>query len=296
LNRIKNYLVLVRPANIVTSVADVLAGMAIAGIFIDRAVVEDKGWQVLLLSLSTIGLYAGGIVFNDVFDAELDKMERPERPIPSGKVSLQAAIVLGIVLLATGIAAALAVSLLAGSLALAIAVFALLYDKFSKHHAFAGPLNMGICRGLNLLLGISIIPAALYQWPYLALVPLIYIFSITMISQGEVHGGDKNKLYTAFLLYTLVVGAILLCAILQDEIIWALVMLAPFCWMIFPALVKAIQQPVALNIRKAVKSGVIGLILMDAAWAAAFHSWYAALFMAALLPLSAWLGKQFAVT
>ncbi|OYZ46911.1 MAG: polyprenyltransferase, partial [Sphingobacteriales bacterium 24-40-4] len=74
-----------RPANIATSVADVLAGIAISGYFLGAG---QEFLPVILLCLSTIGLYGGGIVFNDVFDAELDKIERPERAIPSGAVSI----------------------------------------------------------------------------------------------------------------------------------------------------------------------------------------------------------------
>ena len=52
-------------------------------------------------------------------------------------------------------------------------------------------IEYGVCRGLNLLLGISIIPAALTQFWYLGLVPVVYIAAITMISRDEVHGGKK---------------------------------------------------------------------------------------------------------
>ena len=61
---------------------------------------------VILLVFSTIGLYGGGVVFNDVFDAELDKIERPERPIPSGLIKKAYAALFGIMLLIAGITSA----------------------------------------------------------------------------------------------------------------------------------------------------------------------------------------------
>src|SRR5687767_9745488 len=97
------YLRMMRPANIVTSVADVLAGIAIAGYFTNLPLVTISFYPIVLLCLSTIGLYGGGIVFNDVFDAELDKKERPERAIPSGLVSKSEATAFGIFLLLWGI-------------------------------------------------------------------------------------------------------------------------------------------------------------------------------------------------
>ena len=165
-----------RPANIVTSVADVLAGIAISGYFLGTG---QEFLPVFLLCLSTIGLYGGGIVFNDVFDAELDKIERPERAIPSGAVSIGEATALGIILLGMGLLAAFAFSVWSGLIAFLILVFALVYNKFGKHHSFLGPLNMGLCRGLNLLLGISIISLSLQNHYFLGIIPLIYIFSIT---------------------------------------------------------------------------------------------------------------------
>ncbi len=282
-----------RPANIVTSVADVLAGIAISGYFL-AAAYEFSG--VLLLCLSTIGLYGGGIVFNDVFDAELDKIERPERAIPSGAVSIMEATLLGIMLLGMGLLTAFSFSMRSGIIALLIIVFALIYNKFGKHHSFLGPLNMGLCRGLNLLLGISIVSISLENQYLLGLVPLVYIFSITMISQGEVHGSDRSKLYLGAFLYLIVIGFILYSSFLQQHLFYAALFLIPFAWMIYKPLFRAIKDPVGKNIGKAVKAGVISLILMDAAWASAYGQVFFALLIAMLLPLSLWLAKRFAVT
>src|SRR6478735_11658794 len=95
-----------RPANIVTSVSDVLAGIAISGFFFAHSFNTNQILPVLLLCISTVGLYGGGVVFNDVFDAELDSIERPERPLPQKIVPVKYAIALGIVLLIIGISAA----------------------------------------------------------------------------------------------------------------------------------------------------------------------------------------------
>jgi len=282
-----------RPANIVTSVADVLAGIAISGFFLEA---DREILPVFLLSLSTIGLYGGGIVFNDVFDADLDKVERPERAIPSGAISKKEASLFGIILLGMGLVAAFAFSVRSGIIAFLILVFALVYNKFGKHYSFFGPLNMGICRGMNLLLGVSIVSISLQSLYFLGLIPLIYIFSITMISQGEVYGSDRKKLYTGAFLYVVVIGAILYSAFLQQNIFYAALFLILFAWMIFRPLFTAIKEPVGKNIGKAVKAGVISLILMDAAWASAYGQIFFAMLIAMLLPLSLWLAKRFAVT
>jgi len=282
-----------RPANVVTSVADVLAGIAISGYFLSGHIDYTS---VFLLCFSTVGLYAGGIVFNDVFDADLDKIERPERAIPSGAISISEAVVLGCVLLVIGIISALSFSLFSGIIAIAIALAALFYNKVSKHYSLLGPLNMGLCRGMNLWLGLSILSYSFNQWQILGMIPLIYIFSITMISQGEVNGGNTGKLYTGGLLYLVVICFILTVSRIQENVLTTLVFLIPFAIMILTSLFKAIENPVGKNIGKAVKAGVISLILMDAAWAAAFGAVYAAIAIACLLPISIWLSKRFAVT
>ena len=81
------YLMLIRPANIVTAMSDILAGAAIAGYFFELN--TPSLLNLIFLLLSTSCLYAGGIVFNDIFDLDIDRTERPERPLPRGQVSLK---------------------------------------------------------------------------------------------------------------------------------------------------------------------------------------------------------------
>lgn len=285
-----------RPANIVTSVADVLAGAAIAGVMSNDPLIEDHLPAVGLLCISTACLYGGGVVFNDVFDAEIDRVERPERAIPSGIISVAQASVLGTVLLFAGMAAAAACGFITAIMALAITIFALQYNRLTKHHPFFGPFSMGICRGLNLLLGISVLSSALNQWYFLVIVPLLYIFSITMISRGEVYGGKKRNLYIAAMLYGIVALILLYFSVSYHKLPQTIIFLALFLWMIFRPLFKAINDPVAKNISASVKAGVISLILMDAAWAAIFSNIYVALAITCLLPVSIGLSKIFAVT
>lgn len=285
-----------RPANIVTSVSDILAGIAISGFFAHYYSNQSQLSSVILLCVSTIGLYGGGVVFNDVFDAELDKIERPERAIPQGTVTITEASILGAFLLLAGITIAFFVNVLSGWLAFAIAVAALVYDKWGKLHFLLGPLNMGLCRGLNLLLGVSIISSQVTSIWYVAFVPIVYIASITMISRGEVHGGSKAPLYFAAFLYAIVIAAVLLFSINNNAILFTLLFLLAFALMIYSPLIKAIQQPIGKNIGKAVKAGVIALILLNASWAVAFGSLWIAVIILLLLPLSLFFAKLFAVT
>lgn len=288
---VKPFLILIRPANVVTAIADILAGLSVAGLLI-----PGFGEASFLLILATIGLYGGGIVFNDIFDFELDRIERPERILPSGQLSLGQAKLYGSLLLVAGITAAFFVNPISGGIAILIALLALLYDKYSKHYTFLGPLNMGLCRSFNLLLGISISTAALaIYWP-LAFIPLIFIFDITLTSQGEVKGNNRSSLYLALLLDLLVFGLLIATYFFQNSILPAVLFL--FFWLAMngSAKWKAIQENTPANVMNAVKMGVLSLIPLNASIAAGFGGWLAGLIILLLLPVSLAMAKYFSVT
>lgn len=291
---IKSYLQLARPANIITAIADIFAGAAIATF--SFSLNDIKLENLLLLSLSTVGLYGGGIVFNDIFDLELDKIERPERILPSGKISKTNAIIFGLILLVIGVLAAFLCSIISGIIALIIAILALFYDKFGKHFYVFGPINMGLCRGGNLLLGMSILNGAIAEWWYLSILPVCYIAAITMISRGEVSGGNKNTLYCAGFLYAIVNIFQLITSYQTGNLLIALPLVLLHIYFIFKPLFKAIRNPIGPNIGRAVKAGVLSLIIMDAAWVAISGNFLLAIFVLCLLPISAYLAKFFVVT
>lgn len=296
------YLQLTRPANVITAIADIWAGFAIAGAWdymaTDYVYGEGDFWLNLLwLSLSTIGLYAGGVAFNDVADAELDAIERPERPIPSGRASKSKALFMSLTLLLLGVIAAAQVNWIAAGLALAVAVLAVGYDYWGKHQRILGPINMGLCRSGNLLLGISVAPEVLEKlWP-IAVIPLIYVAAITMISRGEVHGKNRKALYFGGAMYGSIFVFIFAMAYIQGpRYLHVLPFLALLAYMIVPPLVKAIQTQEPKFIGKSVKAAVISLIIVNASIASAFSGWPIGVIVLLLLPVSLWLAKKFAVT
>jgi len=303
MKKLMAYLRLTRPANVVTAIADILAGIAVSGAALvlfspetvsDRSV-EFSSW--LWLCLSTIGLYGGGVAFNDVFDAELDRVERPERPIPSGIVPLRNAAVMASLLLLMGVVAAWQVSFLSGMIAIVVAFLCVLYDARGKHQLIFGPINMGLCRTGNLLLGISIIPGMVAMNWYLGLIPLVYIAAITMISRGEVHGGNKSALQGGLAMYALIVLVLVALSFTTPVPFWqVLPFLVLLCYMIFPPLLQALKTPKPQLIGKSVKAGVISQIVVNSALSSMFAGWQFGVLVVLLLPLSLWIARKFAVT
>ena len=260
---LRGYLELLRPPNVVTAIADVLAGYAVAG----RANAVALPWLIG----STVCLYAGGVVLNDYFDRHLDAAERPERPIPSGRVPAAAAATLGSALLGAGVLCATQATRTAFGVAAAIAVAVVLYDARAKRHSLAGPLTMGLCRGLNLLLGVSAVPAALSgRWP-IAVLSVVYIAAVTAVSRGEVHGGRSRTATLALVSLCAVMTALAALAIrTASGRIAAFVVIGALAYRVLPPFWRPVKDPRPMTIRHAVRAGVLSLVLVDAAIGAAY--------------------------
>lgn len=145
---------LCRLPNVFTALADVMMG------FLVTHATALGGPELTLLGAASCLIYTAGMVLNDVFDVEIDRAERPDRPLPSGRVSVPLARALGLGLLAAGVGCAGGAAALAGDarpayVVAGLAVLVLAYDLVLKSTPL-GPLAMGGCRALNVLLGMSL--------------------------------------------------------------------------------------------------------------------------------------------
>jgi heme O synthase-like polyprenyltransferase len=183
--KLRACLELVRIPNIFTAIADVIAGF----LFVGSAI---RDWPaLLLLALASACLYGGGVALNDVCDWARDAQTRPSRPIPSGRITRRQAATISIGLLAAGILIAAFVNLRATAVAATLVAAIVLYDAILKETAPA-PTIMGLCRALNLALGMSAMPMA---WTHATAMPLalmwLYVTSITLFAQREALPADR---------------------------------------------------------------------------------------------------------
>ncbi len=294
MQKIRAFLELTRPANVITALSDVIAGMSIVGFLFGFKSYQTS--PLLFLGISTMCLYAAGVVMNDVFDLALDKIERPERALPSGRLALSSAIWGGMILFALGVGFAFAHSIFSGIIASILVAFILLYDAYAKNFLVLGPIVMGLCRSLNLGLGMSVYEFEFMTHIQLTLLPLIYIGAITLISKGEVNGSKKWPMLIAFFFYLSIQLGQLNYSYVHQHILYTLPFVLLHAYLIYPPLFKAYQEPIGPNIGKAVKSGVLSLIVMNAGWTSIGEQWFIAIFVISLLFLSRFLAKQFAVT
>ena len=204
---------LLRAANVFTAASNVIAGFLIVQHRFEPAT------TLAVLIASSACLYLAGMVLNDFFDAEVDAAERPERPIPSGRISRSTAGVVGWSLLAAGVLAAFfaawlshrPVAALVGSL-LAIAVVQ--YNSLLKK-TWAGPVAMGWCRTLNVFLGASIAADLSHEpivWAF-AFGVGAYTVGLTYVARSEMVGNFARSLRVRNLVTRLLQGFIVIDAI-----------------------------------------------------------------------------------
>ncbi|MBB2947717.1 4-hydroxybenzoate polyprenyltransferase [Actinoplanes lutulentus] len=268
---------------------DAVAGAAAAG---------RLGPRTGGLAAASVCLYWAGMAANDWADRELDAVERPERPIPSGRVSPGQALAVAAGLTVAGVGiAALAGGRRAAAVAVPLAGTVWVYDLWAKNTA-AGPAVMAACRGLDVLLGASggrirsAVPAALTMAAHTG--------TVTVLSQREVSGGS-----TALPLSTLAATAVLAGAATgnsgpalgragtaagrTEKSFGAAASLGLAAWYAAwfgSAQVKAAAEPSAQRIRAAVGAGITGMPPLQGALTARAGAPVTAIALAAAAPLA----------
>jgi 4-hydroxybenzoate polyprenyltransferase len=135
----RDWLALARVSNLPTVWMNVLAAAVLATGRLPLG-------PYLLLVAALSAFYAAGMVWNDVVDRELDAAAKPGRPIPSGRITVQAARVFGSALFALGLGLLLAAPHTSAVLpGLALVALIAVYDRYHKAHPLT-VLAMAGCR------------------------------------------------------------------------------------------------------------------------------------------------------
>ncbi|MEU5892005.1 SCO3242 family prenyltransferase [Streptomyces sp. NPDC047461] len=223
--------------------------------------------RILGTMASSIALYWAGMALNDYADATVDAVERPQRPVPSGRVERRTALATACGLTAAGLGLA---ALTGGRRALGVALpltgLVWAYDLGLKSTP-AGPAAMAGARTLNVLSGaqpghrVAALPAALLVGAH--------TYTVTALSRHEVSGAPREvpaatlagSTATAF-------AAAALPGIRKrggtartGAAVGALAYLASYG----TAQVRAAREPSATNVRNAVGTGIMSLMPLQAA-------------------------------
>jgi len=253
---LQDYVELVRLPAVMTAPGDVLAGAAAAGTL--RTV------DTLKLVGSSACLYLSGMALNDYADRALDAEERPERPIPSGRISPKEALALASGLSVAGLALAGSAGRQPLKICAALTGAVWCYDMVAKSTIF-GPVVMGGARFLNVLLGGH---ADLKKALFPASLTGAHIVSVTALSRGEVHGSTKAVATSSLITTTAVsLTAIAAQAMSREALksrIAAAVSAALYGVMVGREQLEAVEDPSAGPVRKATGAGIKGLMPLQA--------------------------------
>lgn len=292
-SQIRAWLQLARIANLPTATANVAAGAILPTAF-------DGTWNgwlttklVVIASIMSAFLYTSGMILNDAFDTHIDSVERPDRPIPSGRITRSAAFKAGYGLMGFAIAAPIVLLLfqmatgttqhvntllgLSGT-SILLAGCIVLYNGPLKRTWLAAPA-MGTCRTLNILLGASITApnyssqwfSSFYNqsWFWYSLSIGLFVAGITLLARSETKQ-KQSRLWLGIGATTMLAALCLLAShipkgttLTVKQVHWA--MLAIIAFPIVRRLIVAVKTAKPPLVGAAIVASLSGLIFLDAA-------------------------------
>ncbi len=190
-------IIIMRPVNCLMGSLTVIIGLlnTRTGIPFDILLIN------IILGIFTYFFIAGsGMIINDVYDVEIDKINRPERPIPSGSVSLTQAKVLFFLTLGIGVMISIIHSLIfsLGVVNIILAIFfgfiGWLYSAWGKKQGFIGNIIVSISFSIGLIYGAVLNSLAIPIYIYFFFLTSFFLLLSREIIKGcEDIEGDKTK-------------------------------------------------------------------------------------------------------
>jgi geranylgeranylglycerol-phosphate geranylgeranyltransferase len=181
---------IIRPINFLITFVSVIVAAIISS--------PDKfsGLNIFLAAIAASLVMASGNIINDIYDIEIDKINKPLRPLTSRKIMIKEAYGLYIFF----IAISTVISSLINELALVIVVFSILllflYSKYLKRIALVGNISVAFLTGLVFIFG-----GVAVGNPSAAIIPAIFAFLINLIREivkdmEDVDGDNKAGVIT----------------------------------------------------------------------------------------------------
>jgi 4-hydroxybenzoate polyprenyltransferase len=256
------YLKLIRLPNAFTALADIIAAYVVMNQFGSPATLAG-------LCGASATLYLSGMAFNDLADREEDARVRPNRPIPSSKVSVRGAALCGIILMLSGIGLTALSWKTSLPWAVLLAASILAYDFGTKGITVLGPVTLGLCRFFNVLLGsgasaddvLALIQSAKpFHAPVASALAIgIYAAGLTAFSAQEESGKQMRSILTGWIFC----GAALLIAGFSGSP-YAWIVLGPLTFLLALKTIVLAKTGTPVAARDLVRTGVMGVCSVDA--------------------------------
>lgn len=274
---IKNYFQLVRFPGVFTAFSNILIGY----FFILQSSSETYPFPFLLI---TTGMFfSAGMIFNDYFDLDTDKKNRPNRPLPSSKISKQNALLLGISLLIIGNIFSIFSGYYSLILSLMMTALILFYNCKAKSYYFIGIFCLALIRFLNVFLGFSIVQPSLEIIQFS--IPIaIFVSGISIIAKDEI---DLIKIKSLIFNKILNIITILyvFALIINYLQLFSLFWLSLFSLLSLNLNIK--NKNFNQNVQNKITLQLLSIILLDATLVSIFSSFYYA-FVVSLLIIPAY--------
>lgn len=189
------YLEMIRPYTVIWSGLVGLVGACIS--YGDFPSIKIASLAFLIPMMGWIA----GLYLSDYIDRELDAIQKPHRPIPSGRVKPKEALLVGGCIAFTGFLLSFLLTLNNVILVFVVAALVFSYAKFSKSHGILGNINRGCVTVFAYLFGVLSIDQPLqniplYIWGF-AFVFLLHDTNSNLIGairdiEGDQKGGYKT--------------------------------------------------------------------------------------------------------
>jgi len=262
---VRDYLVLVRLPNLFTLPSNILVGISAIS---SLAFTLTSFIQFLLLVTISVLLYCVGIVLNDLYDFDIDKKERPNRPLPSGKISRRSAIVLVTIFSTLALILSLQVSF--STLVISTILFSVIfgYDKYLKN-THAGPFTIASARVMNILLGTSVSLRSVDSYSqivtltFVLIITFVYVSLIGFISRYEVHGfSDNTKLLLPPAIVATVISSIILFSLMGFFKLESLIILSLFSFIMIISFSRIYRRDSGRT-KQIVRNMILSIIVLD---------------------------------
>lgn len=185
----RSWLRIVRPINgVMGMVATVLSVFIAIGYSITM-----HYEKAIVAAICVFMVTSGGNILNDIYDAETDRINHPERPIPSGQIGIRNARVAFMVLYSVSIALGFTIlGLIPGLIVVMAEVLLFLYETRLKGAGLSGNVAIGILVGLIFIFG-GITVGAFYKMIILFVMASLTNIGREITKDVQDMGGDKDR-------------------------------------------------------------------------------------------------------
>ena len=262
---IKNYLLLIRLPNLFTLPSNILLGFILVSTF---TLTTTSVIQILMLVTISTLLYCVGLVLNDLFDYEIDRKERPNRPIASGKISRKIAIIIVTIFISIALTLSLLVSVTTFGISALLLVIIFGYDRYAKN-TNAGPFTIAAARVTNVILGASANINSVDNFPqnillvFVLTITFVYVSLIGFLSRYEVQGFSANiRTYLIPVIISGIVSSILIFNLIGPFKYESLLILPLFSYIMIRAIYN-IHKKDSVGIQQTIQLMILSIIVLD---------------------------------